>query len=178
MELTALFGPEHGIRGDLEDGVRLGPATDARTAVTVFSLYRETRPPLDHMLENVDVLVVDIQEVGVRFYTYLYTMSMAMEACAERSLPVVVLERPNPIGGELVEGNILDPEFASFVGMYPIAVRHGMTIGELARLFSSVHDIDVELHVVELRGWDRDQYWENGDREHGVHNAHELYHDG
>ena len=112
------------------------------------------------MLENVDVLVVDIQEVGVRFYTYLYTMSMAMEACAERSLPVVVLDRPNPIGGELVEGNILDPEFASFVGMYPIAVRHGMTIGELARLFSSVHDIDVELHVVELRGWDRDQYWD------------------
>jgi beta-N-acetylhexosaminidase len=160
VELTALFGPEHGIRGDLEDGVRLGPATDARTGVTVFSLYGETRRPLDHMLENVDVLVVDIQEVGVRFYTYLYTMSMAMEACAERSLPVVVLDRPNPIGGELVEGNILDPEFASFVGMYPIAVRHGMTIGELARLFSSVHDIDVELHVVELRGWDRDQYWD------------------
>ena len=160
VELTALFGPEHGIRGDLEDGVRLRSAPDPRTDVPVFSLYGETRRPLDYMLENVELLVVDIQEVGVRFYTYLYTMSMAMEACAERSLPVVVLDRPNPIGGEIVEGNILDPKFASFVGIYPIAVRHGMTIGELARLFSGVHGIDVELHVVELRGWNRDLYWD------------------
>jgi uncharacterized protein YbbC (DUF1343 family) len=160
VELTALFGPEHGIRGDAEDGIRLGQTRDPRTGVTVFSLYGETRRPLDHMLEDVEVLLVDIQEVGVRFYTYLYTMSMAMEACAERSLPVIVLDRPNPIGGVAVEGNVLDPDFASFVGMYPIPVRHGMTIGELARLFSREHGIDVELHVVELAGWDRGQYWD------------------
>ena len=161
-ELVALYGPEHGIRGDAEDGVRLrGSARDPRTGAALFSLYGDSRKPAPHMLDDLDVMLVDIQEVGVRFYTYLYTMSLAMEACAERGLPFAVLDRPNPIGGEQVEGNVLDAAFASFVGMYPIPVRHGMTIGELALLFNETHGIGVDLHVVAMEHWSRDQYWED-----------------
>jgi len=160
-ELAALFGPEHGIRGDAEDGVGVGTGSDPRTGVTAHSLYGERLRPEPEQLEGLDVLVFDIQDVGARFYTYLYTMSLSMEAAAEAGLPFVVLDRPNPIGGEVVEGNVLEPAFASFVGRYPIPVRYGMTIGELAHLFNDVHGIGADLHVVEMRGWSRDQHWED-----------------
>ena len=166
-ELVALFGPEHGIRGDAEDGVAVEDAVladtlrDPRTGIPVHSLYGERRRPDPDQLSGLDVLVFDIQDVGARFYTYLYTMSLAMEAAAEAGLPFVVLDRPNPIGGREVEGNVLEPAFASFVGLYPIPVRHGMTAGELARLFNEAHGIGADLHVVETQGWHRDLYWDD-----------------
>lgn len=158
--LGALFGPEHGIRGDAEDGVTIESGKDERTGVRTFSLYGDTRKPTPTMLEGLDVLLFDIQDVGARFYTYLYTMSLAMEVCAEVGLPFVVLDRPNPIGGECLEGNLLDPAFASFVGMYPLPIRYGMTIGELAGLFNEGFGINADLEIVTMRGWRRRDYWE------------------
>ena len=158
-DLVALFGPEHGIRGDHEDGIAVGAAVDERTGVTVHSLYAAERRPGADVLAQLDALLFDIQDVGVRFYTYLYTMSLAMEACAARDLPFVVLDRPNPLGGEILEGNVLDPDFASFVGRYPIPVRYAMTIGELARLFNDEFGINAPLEVVPMKGWRRTHYW-------------------
>ncbi len=159
-ELVALFGPEHGIRGNAADGIAVDTARDQRTGVPAYSLYGERRRPDEAMLEEVEILVFDIQDVGVRFYTYLYTMSLSMAACAHRGLPFVVLDRPNPIGGTRVEGNLLDVQFASFVGLYPIPIRYGMSLGELARLFNEAFALGVELHVVEMQGWERSAYWE------------------
>ena len=164
VDLVLLFGPEHGIRGDAEDGVAVSGGTDGRTGVPTVSLYGERRQPSAAELDQLDVLLFDIQDVGVRFYTYLYTMSMAMEACAAAGKPFVVLDRPNPIGGLAVEGNVLEaPAFASFVGRYPIPVRYGLTIGELARLFNEQFGIGADLHVVELRGWRRAMHWSDTD---------------
>ena len=160
LELVLLFGPEHGIRGDAEDGVPVVTGVDSGTGVPAVSLYGGRRQPSPGELAQLDVLLFDIQDVGVRFYTYLYTMSLAMEACAAAGLPFVVLDRPNPLGGLVVEGNVLDaPAFASFVGRYPIPVRYGLTIGELARLFNEEFGIGADLHVVEMRGWRRSMRW-------------------
>lgn len=159
VDLVLLFGPEHGIRGDAEDGVTVDTGVDARTGVPIISLYGEQRQPAVADLDRLDVLLFDIQDVGVRFYTYLYTMSLSMAACAEAGVPFVVLDRPNPLGGVEVEGNILDPEFASFVGLYPIPVRYGLTAGELARLFNEEFGIGAELHVVHMLGWRRAMRW-------------------
>lgn len=159
VDLVLLFGPEHGIRGDAEDGVTVDTGVDARTGVPIISLYGEHRQPAVADLDRLDVLLFDIQDVGVRFYTYLYTMSLSMAACAEAGVPFVVLDRPNPLGGVEVEGNILDPEFASFVGLYPIPVRYGLTAGELARLFNEEFGIGAELHVVHMLGWRRAMRW-------------------
>ena len=160
VELVALFGPEHGIRGDAADGAVVDGARDGRTGAPVHSLYGERRQPDADLLAAIDVLLFDIQDVGARFYTYLYTMSLSMEACAAHSVPFVVLDRPNPIGGEHIAGNILDPEFASFVGRYAIPIRYGMTVGELALLFNAEFSIGAELHVVRLKDWRRACYWE------------------
>lgn len=160
VELAALFGPEHGIRGDAADGTKVGDARDARTGVPAYSLYGATRSPTESMLDGLDLLLFDIQDVGARFYTYLYTMSLAMEASAPRGLPFVVLDRPNPIGGEAAEGNLLEKGFVSFVGRYPIPVRYGLTVGELAHLFNAEYGIGADLHVVPLEGWKRGMYWE------------------
>ena len=155
VELVALFSPEHGIRGDAEAGVLVDSSVDAATGLPVHSLYGETRKPTPAMLEGVQVLLFDIQDVGTRYYTYIYTMALAMEAAGEAGIPFVVLDRPNPVGGVHVQGNVLDPAFASFVGMYPIPMRHGMTPGELARLFRSAFGVEADLHVVPLEGWRR-----------------------
>lgn len=155
VELVALFSPEHGIRGDAEAGVLVDSSVDAATGLPVHSLYGETRKPTPAMLDGVQVLVFDIQDVGTRYYTYIYTMALAMEAAGEAGIPFVVLDRPNPVGGVQVQGNVLDPAFQSFVGMYPIPMRHGMTPGELARLYRSVFGVEADLHVVPLEGWSR-----------------------
>ena len=160
VELAALFGPEHGIRGQAADGVHIASTTDARTGVPLHSLYGKQRQPDDDMLADLDILLFDLQDVGVRFYTFLYTMALAMQACERNGLPFVVLDRPNPIGGVEVEGNLLDPDFASFVGLYPIPVRYGLSVGELATLFDEVFGIGAELIVVEMRNWKRDRCWE------------------
>ncbi len=160
VELTALYGPEHGVRGSAQAGDYVEYYIDEQTGLPVYSLYGETRKPTPEMLEDIDVLLFDIQDVGTRFYTYIYTMAYAMEAAAENDLPFIVLDRPNPISGDKVEGPVLDPEYASFVGNYPIPLRHGMTVGELAKFFNEEYDIGADLTVVEMNGWDRDEYYD------------------
>lgn len=159
LRLVALLAPEHGIRGDVEAGEQIRDGVDPRTGVPIHSLYQsEDRGPTPEMLRDVDVLVYDLQEVGGRTWTYVSTMALAMQAAARKGIPFVVLDRPNPIGGEIVEGALLDPRFASFVGMYPIPARHGMTVGELATLFNRRHGIGAELIVARARGWRRGQW--------------------
>ncbi|MGH7559189.1 MAG: exo-beta-N-acetylmuramidase NamZ family protein [Gemmatimonadota bacterium] len=160
IELVALFGPEHGIRGRAAAGARVESDRDSATGLPVHSLYGETRKPTPAMLEDVQVLVFDIQDIGARYYTYVSTMALAMEAAGEAGVPFVVLDRPNPIGGSLVQGNVLDPAFATFVGMYPVPMRHGMTVGELARLFVREFGVEVELHVVPVAGWRRSMWFD------------------
>ncbi|MGM9920972.1 MAG: exo-beta-N-acetylmuramidase NamZ domain-containing protein [Bhargavaea sp.] len=160
VELTALYGPEHGVRGDAQAGQYVEYYIDEVTGLPVYSLYGKTRKPTPEMLENVDVLVFDIQDVGTRFYTYIYTMALAMEAAEEQGIPFIVLDRPNPLGGEKVEGPVLDPEFASFVGQYAIPLRHGMTVGELAKLFNAEFGIGADLTVVEMKKWKRKSYFD------------------
>jgi uncharacterized protein YbbC (DUF1343 family) len=153
--LVALFGPEHGIRGTAADGVKISSGTDESTGLPIHSLYGATRSPTPEMLRDVDALLFDMQDVGTRAYTYISTMALAMRAAKAKGIPFVVLDRPNPIGGHIVEGSILDSAYRSFTGIYPIAARHGMTIGELARMFNDRFGIGVELIVAPLGGWRR-----------------------
>lgn len=157
VNLTALFAPEHGIRGNSQAGGSIGQEVDAITGLTVFSLYGSTKKPTAAMLENVDVLCIDIQDVGARFYTYIYTMAYAMEACRDYGKTFVVFDRPNPIGGK-VEGTLLQSHNSSFIGLYPIITRHGMTIGELAKLFNTEFKINCDLKVVEMENYDHSLY--------------------
>ncbi|WP_226535507.1 exo-beta-N-acetylmuramidase NamZ family protein [Fictibacillus halophilus] len=161
IELKALYGPEHGVRGSAQAGQYVEFYTDPKTGLPVYSLYGKTKKPTPEMLEGIDVLVFDIQDVGTRFYTYIYTMAYAMEAAKENNIPFVVLDRPNPLGGEQVEGPVLDPSYSSFVGLYPIPLRHGMTVGELAKLFNEEFNIDADLEVVEMKGWKRSWPYED-----------------
>jgi uncharacterized protein YbbC (DUF1343 family) len=160
-KLAAIFAPEHGVRGEAEAGEKVSSDTDAKTGLPIHSLYGKTLKPTREMLEGIDVLVYDIQDVGVRFYTYISTMAYAMEAAAENGLEFVVLDRPNPIGGMAVEGPVLEKESSSFVGLYPIPVRYGMTIGELAKLFNEEFGIRAQLKVVEMEGWQRDMWFDD-----------------
>ncbi len=161
VELVALYSPEHGIRGSAEAGVRVAGSVDERTGLPVHSLYGETRTPTAEMLEGVEVLLFDIQDVGARYYTYLSTMALAMEAAGEHGIPFVVLDRPNPIGGDPVQGNVLDTGFASFVGLYPIPMRHGLTAGEFARMAVGEFGVQVELSVAVADGWRRTMPFED-----------------
>ena len=161
VHLVALFGPEHGIRGAQQAGASVGSGRDPITGLPVYSLYGKTRQPTPAMLKGVDVLVFDIQAVGARFYTYLYTMADAMKAAAAARIPIIVLDRPNPIGGTKVQGPVLDPKYASFVGEYPIPLRYGMTIGELAEFFNNQFHIGADLTVVKMRGWERSMYYDD-----------------
>ena len=156
VQLVALFSPEHGIRGTVEAGVDVADQVDVRTGLPIHSLFGATLKPTPSMLDGIEVLLFDIQDVGARYYTYIYTMALAMEAAGEASIPFIVLDRPNPVGGRQVQGNILDPAFASFVGRYPLPMRHGMTPGELAILFRQAFGVEVELRVVPIEGWSRD----------------------
>jgi uncharacterized protein YbbC (DUF1343 family) len=159
LKLVALLAPEHGIRGNLAAGDKVSDETDPKTGVPIFSLYQsEDRGPTPEMLKDVDVLVYDLQEVGGRTWTYVSTMALAMQAAVKKKIPFVVLDRPNPIGGEIVEGALLDPTFKSFVGMYPIPARHGLTVGELATLFNQQFGIGADLIVVRAANWRRSQW--------------------
>ena len=158
LELVALFSPEHGIRGVAESRVESG--VDEATGLPVHSLYSDTRKPTPEMLEGIEALVYDIFDVGVRQYTYESTLALAMQAAAEKGIPIVVLDRPNPVTGTIVEGNILEPGFESFVGIYPVLSRHGMTVGELARMYNAEHDIGADLTVVPVEGWTRGMWYD------------------
>jgi uncharacterized protein YbbC (DUF1343 family) len=161
MTLGAVFGPQHGFRADLQDNMIESPhARDEARRVPVFSLYSETREPTAAMLQDLDVLVVDLQDVGARIYTFVYTMANCLRAGRRHGVPIIVCDRPNPIGGVAVEGPMLAPGFESFVGQFPIPMRHGMTIGELARLFNQHFGIGAELEVVSMEGWNRPTYFD------------------
>jgi uncharacterized protein YbbC (DUF1343 family) len=163
-QLAAIFGPQHGFRSDLQDNMIESPhAKDPRRNVPIFSLYSETREPTPEMLDLIDVLVVDIQDVGARIYTFIYTMANCLRATAQHGLPVIVCDRPNPIGGVAVEGQMLEPGYESFVGQYFMPMRHGMTVAELARLFNEHHGIGADLEIVPMQGWSRDMYFDDTD---------------
>ena len=164
VNLRALFGPQHGIRGDVQDNmIETEHAVDRETGLPIHSLYSETREPTEAMLADLDVLVFDMQDVGCRIYTFAYTMANCMLAARKFGKKVIVCDRPNPITGLQVEGNVLDPERASFVGLFPIPTRHGMTLGELARMFNEHFKIDCDLEVVKLEGWERGHWLDETD---------------
>jgi uncharacterized protein YbbC (DUF1343 family) len=159
FELTTLFGPQHGIRGDVQYNMIETPhVRDSRTGIMVYSLYSEVREPTEEMLADLDTIVVDLQDVGCRIYTFVYTMAGCMRAAAKFGKRVIVCDRPNPINGNAVEGNITEDEFKSFVGQYNIPTRHGMTIGELAKMFNEHFRIGCDLEVVEMQGWTREMW--------------------
>ena len=161
VKLTALYGPEHGIRGIAKAGEKISASIDSATGVKIYSLYGDISVPTPEMLKDVDVLVYDIQDIGVRQYTFESTMANAMQAAAEKGIPFIVLDRPNPITGTIVEGNITDPKFLSFVGIYPVASRHGMTVGELARMYNAEQKIGAKLTVIPMENWKRSMWWED-----------------
>jgi uncharacterized protein YbbC (DUF1343 family) len=159
VTLAAIFGPQHGFRSDVQENmIETGHGSDARRRVPVYSLYSETRQPTADMTRGLDLLLVDLQDVGTRIYTYIYTMAYCLMTAKRDGLKVIVCDRPNPIGGTQVEGPMLVPGFESFVGLYPIPMRHGMTIGELARLFNEHFGIGADLEVIAMDGWTRDMY--------------------
>lgn len=159
--LSALFAPEHGLWGAAQDLVPIAAARDPLSGLRVVSLYGNRREPTAAMLRSLDLLVIDLQDVGARYYTYQWTMALAMRACARAGVPVLVLDRPNPLGGDVVEGNIPDPAFASFVGLYPLAARPGLTLGEAARYLQQAHGLGGAVDVVAMRGWRRAMRWED-----------------
>jgi uncharacterized protein YbbC (DUF1343 family) len=158
VRLVSLFAPEHGIRGAEEGGVRIEAGRDTKTGLPIHSLYGQTQKPTAEMLQDVDALVFDIQDIGARYYTYPWTMALAMQAAAEHRKRFVVLDRPNPIGGELVQGNINDT--TSFVGLYPVPMRHGMTVGEIARFVNREFNINADLVVIPVAGLQRSMWFE------------------
>jgi uncharacterized protein YbbC (DUF1343 family) len=159
-KLAALFAPEHGLWGAAQDLIHIAAEPDPLTGLRVVSLYGERREPTPAMLGGLDLLVIDLQDVGSRYYTFQWTMALALRACARAGVRVLVLDRPNPLGGELVEGNVPDPAFASFVGLYPLAARPGLTIGEVARYLQREHGVGGAVDVVGMRGWRRAMSWE------------------
>lgn len=161
VQLVQLYGPEHGIRGDVAAGDKVADSVDPVTGIAVESLYGSSRRPSAQSLANVDVLLFDIQDVGSRLYTYVSTLGETMHACADAGVPLVVLDRPNPLGGEEVEGPIREDAYRSFIGWGPVPVVHGLTVGEMARFYARELGIDCELDVVPMRGWRRSMVWED-----------------
>ncbi|MFW5754742.1 MAG: exo-beta-N-acetylmuramidase NamZ domain-containing protein [Marinilabiliaceae bacterium] len=164
VDLKALYGPEHGVRGDVAAGEKIEDMVDEETGIPVYSLYGKTRKPSDKMLEGIDVLVYDIQDIGSRSYTYISTLGLAMEAAAENDITFVVLDRPNPLGGNKFEGAVTESEFTSFVSQYPITYVHGFTVGELAHFLNEENllkdGIRCDLEVIEMEGWERSMTFE------------------
>lgn len=164
VNLTALFGPQHGIRGDVQDNmIETEHATDRKTGLPIYSLYSETREPTEEMLRDVDLIVVDLQDVGTRIYTFAYTMANCMRAAKKFGKKVIVCDRPNPINGKQLEGAVLDPACASFVGQFPTATRHGMTMAELAGMFNDAFGLGCELECVTMSGWTRELWCDETD---------------
>jgi len=164
IDLTTFFGPQHGIRGDVQDNmIETGHSVDEKTGLPIYSLYSEIREPSEKMLEEVDALVFDLQDIGGRVYTFIYTMANAMKACAKFNKKMVVCDRPNPINGIDVEGNLLEKGHESFVGQYALPMRHGLTVGELAKLFNVEFGIGCDLEVIEMDGWRREYFIDETD---------------
>jgi len=161
-QLTALFSPQHGFFAEKQDNmIESDDIIDPFLKIPVFSLYGKTRIPTKEMFDQIDILLVDLQDVGTRVYTFIYTISYCLEEASKSGKKVIILDRPNPIGGIVVEGNCLNPHFSSFVGRYSIPMRHGLTIGEISQLFNVQYKIGCELEVIEMEGWKRDMYFTN-----------------
>ncbi len=164
VKIVALFGPEHGIKGNEDAGKKIKDIQDVDRDMPIYSLYGKTRKPSPQMLKNCDLLIFDIQDIGTRYYTYISTMALAMEAAAENNIQFVVLDRPNPINGKDIEGNLLEKEFSTFVGMFPVPVRHGLTIGEYAQMINGEKwlkdGIQVDLTVIKMQGWERNMWYD------------------
>jgi uncharacterized protein YbbC (DUF1343 family) len=161
-ELRAFFGPQHGIRGETQDNMMEWEGfTDRKTGLPVYSLYGKTRQPEPAMINDIDLIVIDMQDVGARYYTFIWTMALAMKACDAQRKKVIVLDRPNPIGGRFIEGPLLRPEFRSFVGLHPLPVRHGMTIGEISLYLRDSFYPGLDLRVIPMRGWKRRMWFED-----------------
>ena len=159
VTLTAIFGPQHGFRSDVQDNMIETPHRDDHSRrVPIYSLYSETREPTADMLKGIDVLLIDLQDIGARIYTYIYTMANCLRACGRHGVPVIVCDRPNPITGVDVEGQTLVPGYESFVGLFPIPMRHGMTIGELAGFFNRTFSLGATVDVARMEGWRREMY--------------------
>jgi uncharacterized protein YbbC (DUF1343 family) len=165
VKLVALYSPEHGVRGDADAGKEVNGFVDSRTGLPVYSLYGKTRRPTKEMLQGIDILVYDIQDIGVRSYTFISTMGLAMEAAAENGIKFVVLDRPNPLTGNRVTGTMLDPKLKSFIGAYPIPYVYGMTAGELAQMINGEQWLNefgkCDLTVVPMEGWKRRMWWDD-----------------
>ena len=156
IKLNAIFGPQHGFRGETQDNmVEWRGFRDKKTGIPVYSLYGHTRKPKPEMLKDIDALAIDLQDVGSRYYTFIWTMELCMQACLENQKSVVILDRPNPIGGKIIEGPVLDTAYTSFVGQRPLPIRHGMTIGEIASYLKNEFYPSLDLHVIKMQGWKR-----------------------
>ena len=161
-QLKALFSPQHGFFAEKQDNmIESGHAWDPELDIPVFSLYSDTRIPTPDMFAPIDTLIIDIQDVGTRVYTFIYTISYCLETAAALGKSVVILDRPNPVGGTQVEGNMLEPDCASFVGRFPIPMRHGLTVGEISQYFNDAFDIGCDLTIIQMDGWKRDMYWQD-----------------
>jgi uncharacterized protein YbbC (DUF1343 family) len=162
--LKCLFSPQHGFWGTEQDNMIETPdVSDPATGLPIYSLYSHTRRPTERMMEKIDVLLIDLQDVGTRVYTFITTLAYCLQEARKQGKQIVVLDRPNPIGGTVVEGNILDPSWTSFVGVFPLPMRHGLTMGELARLFNQEMNIQAELRVIPLEGWERSRLFDQND---------------
>src|SRR5512143_1484905 len=158
--LTALFGPQHGIHGQTQDNmIEWRGFRDPGTGLPVFSLYSDQRKPSPSMLKGIDAMVIDLQDVGSRYYTFIWTMELCMKACAEEGKSVIILDRPNPIGGTAIEGTVLEPEYSSFVGLRPLPTRHGMTIGEIGSYLRDTFYPSLDFHIIPVQGWKRDRWF-------------------
>lgn len=161
FEIKAIFGPQHGIRGETQDNmVEWEGFRDMKTGLPVFSLYGHARKPESSMLKDIDVMVIDLQDIGSRYYTFIWTMELCMQACMEMNKPVIILDRPNPIGGHITEGPVLDMAFASFVGQRPLPIRHGMTIGEIGNYLRNEFYPSLDFHVILMQGWGRKMWFD------------------
>lgn len=164
-KLAAIFGPQHGLWSTEQDNmIETGHGKHPRLGVPVHSLYSETRKPQQQWLDGLDVLVVDLQDVGTRVYTYVWTLTYCLEACAQKGIPVLVLDRPNPLGGDVAEGQALDLRYQSFVGRAPLPMRHGLTIGELAKWCNDVMGLSADVRVLPMQGWRRSMLWADTQR--------------
>lgn len=162
FRVSALFGPQHGIRGETQDNmIEWDSFRDKKTGIHVYSLYGKTRKPSPEMLSKIDIMVIDLQDVGARYYTFIWTMALVMEACQEQNKPVVILDRPNPINGKTLEGPVLEPKYCSFVGLQRLPIRHGMTIGEIALYLKDAFYRELPLEVITMQGWKRNMWFDN-----------------
>jgi uncharacterized protein YbbC (DUF1343 family) len=162
FKVSALFGPQHGIRGETQDNmIEWNSFRDRKTGVPVYSLYGKTRKPLPEMLRDIDIMVIDLQDVGARYYTFIWTMALVMEACEEQNKAVVILDRPNPINGKAIEGPVLNQKYSSFVGLRRLPIRHGMTMGEIGLYFKDAFFNKLSFDIIAMQGWKRDMWYNN-----------------